>query len=54
MAIVCGSPYYRKTSLAMSKKAEGSARVGAGRPSAGGGRYEVYLGTGAEATVVNI
>ena len=31
----------------MSKK--GSTRVGTGRPSAGDERYEVYLGTGAEA-----
>ena len=33
----------------MSKK--GGTRVGARRPSAGGGRYEVYLGMGTEATV---
>ena len=52
MAVVRGSPRDHKTILAMSKK--GGARVGAGRPSAGGGRYEVYLGTGAEATVVII
>ena len=38
-----------KKFLAMSKK--GGARVRAGRPSAGSGRYKVYLGTGAEATV---
>ena len=41
-----------KKRLAMSKK--GGTRIGAGRPLAGGGRYEVYLGMGAEATVVII
>ena len=33
--------------VSISKK--GGARVGAGRPSAGGRRHEIYLGTGVEA-----
>ena len=48
MVVVRGSPRDRTFFLAMSKKG------GAGRPSAGGGRYEVYLGMDAEATVVII
>ena len=41
---------HAQRNLAMFSKR--GASVGAGRPSAGSGRYEVYLGMGAEAIVV--